>query len=143
METTPTPHAGEGARIGGRAPVEAADLDPARRPGVPSERPPQPWPNSRFPPQHMTAEPAVPGHGRPGKQMPPVYGTAVPLRGLSGAIRKAAYGYPDHVAAHWLLLLLGDRVDAWGTRAWRLLRVGAPAAAVALLARRMLAPSRR
>ncbi len=66
--------------------------------------------------------------------MPPVYGTAVPLHGIAGAIGEAGYRYPDHVATHWLLLLLGDRVDAWGTRASRLMKVVAPVGLVAVLA---------
>jgi hypothetical protein len=84
----------------------------------------------------MRAEPAVPRHGRPGKPMPPVYGTAVPLAGLSGALRRSAYGRPDHVASHWLMLLLADRVDSWGTRARRLLPVAAPLALLMLVRRR-------
>jgi hypothetical protein len=117
-------------------PVEPVDRDRSRRPGVPRERPPQPWPNSRFPPARMKARPSAPKHGRPNKPMPPVYGTAVPPRGVSGAIRKAAYRVPDHVTRHWLLLLLADRVDAWGTRVRRVLTVAAPiAVVVALLAR--------
>jgi hypothetical protein len=143
----PTTHVpgrdGHTARPFGQAPVEAADADPANRPGVPNERSPQPWPNSRFPIERMRAQPSVPRHDRPGKPMPPVYGTAVPLHGLSGAIRKAAYRYPDHVATHWLLLLLGDRVDAMGTRAWRLFKLGTPIALVAYAASRGLGSSRR
>jgi hypothetical protein len=111
------------------------DLDPARRPGVPRERAPAPWPNTRFPPARMQVPPSSPKHNRPGKPMPPVYGTAVPPHGLSGAIRKAAYRYPDHFMRHWTLLLFADRVDSWGTRAGKLLRVVAPLAAVALVAR--------
>jgi hypothetical protein len=109
-----------------RPPDAGIDLDPARRPGVPKERAPHPWPNTRYPPERMRAEPAVPRHGRPSKPMPPVYGTAVPLSGLSGALRRSAYARPDHVASHWLMLLLADRVDSWGTRARRLLPVAAP-----------------
>ena len=145
METpssTPGTSPQQGRRFG-RSPVDAVDLDPAQRPGVPQERPPQPWPNSRFPPARMQVPPSVPKHGRPGKETPPVYGTAVPLHGLSGAIRRAAYRYPDHVATHWLLLLLGDRVDSWGTRAGRVAKVALPLAAVEFLASRALAPSRR
>ncbi len=118
------------------------DLAPERRPGVPEERPPQPWPNTRVPPARMQAPSSVPKHGRPGKQMPPVYGTAVPLHGLSGAIRKGACRYPDHVATHWLLLLLGDRVDAWGAHAWRAAKVAAPVALAAVLAGRALGVGR-
>jgi hypothetical protein len=125
-----------GTGRGGRPPVEPVDLDRSRRPGVPKERRPEPWPNSRPEPARMRAPPSVPRHGRPGKPMPPVYGTAVPLRGLSGAVRRAAYRLPDHTVNHWLLLLLGDRVQSWELRARRGLLVVAPLAAVALLWRR-------
>jgi hypothetical protein len=44
----------------------------------------------------------------------PVFGTACPPHGLSGVIRKFSYRrYSEGRAAHWLLLLLADRVDAW------------------------------
>jgi hypothetical protein len=44
----------------------------------------------------------------------PVFGTACPPRGLSGVIRKFSYRrYSEGRAAHWLLLVLADRVDAW------------------------------
>lgn len=140
MEIHPDVHPStQAGRRSGRAPVEAADLDRSRRPGVPAERPPEPWPNSRWPVERMRARPAVPTHGRPGKSMPPVYGTAVPLHGASGVIRRIAYRYPDHVATHWLLLLLGDRVDAWGSRAWRTLRIVAPLALLTATAARGVA----
>jgi hypothetical protein len=43
----------------------------------------------------------------------PVFGTSTPPKGLSGAIRKVAYArYSEARAAHWLLLLAADRVDA-------------------------------
>jgi hypothetical protein len=138
----PTQHVHPAGAEGRRSPVEAADLDRSRRPGVPKERRPEPWPNARFPPQRMTARPSAPMHGRPNKRMPPVYGTAVPPRGLSGALRKAAYRYPDHVATHWLMLLLADRVDAWGLRTWRLLRVATPIALLGFVGARLL-PARR
>ena len=118
---------------------EAVDLAPARRPGVPKERSPEPWPNTRFPPARMQGRPSAPTHGRSGKPAPPVFATAVPLHGLSGAIRRLAYRYPDHHLRHWSLLLLGDRVDAWGTRSWRFLRVAVPGVAVLLAARAVLA----
>ena len=41
----------------------------------------------------------------------PVFGTAQPLRGISGAIRRYAYGFSEGQTAHWLLLMAGDRVD--------------------------------
>jgi hypothetical protein len=45
--------------------------------------------------------------------MPPVFGTAAPIKGLSGVMRKAAYRYPDHWARHWMMLILADRVDSF------------------------------
>ncbi|WP_395803613.1 hypothetical protein [Archangium minus] len=114
------------------------DLDPSRRPGVPMmQENPQPFPNTRYPPERQPGEPASPLHGRPNKQMPPVFGTSVPLRGLSGAIRKLAYSYPDHYPRHWLLMMLGDRVDSWSYNARRYLPVALPIAAALLLLRRV------
>jgi hypothetical protein len=65
-----------------------------------------------------------------------VFGTSTPLKGLSGAIRRAAYQLPDHYPSHWMLLMLGDRVDSWGTRARRVLPVAAAMAIVGYIARR-------
>lgn len=129
------PNLGAAARPRPTPPVPPVDRDPKARPGYPKERAPEPWPNARPHPQPMTARPAVPTHGRPGKTLPPVYGTAVPLHGLSGLIRRAAYRLPDHVTSHWTLLLLGDRVDAWTRRAKRLLWIAVPGVGVFLLAR--------
>lgn len=43
-----------------------------------------------------------------------VFGTAQPLHGAAGAIRRYAYAkYIEGQSAHWLLLVLGDRVDAF------------------------------
>ncbi|HZH04174.1 MAG TPA: hypothetical protein VEY30_10335 [Myxococcaceae bacterium] len=114
-----------------RPPFADADLDMARRPGVPQERnPPHPFPNTRFPPERQAGVPASPKHGRPNKPLPPVFGTSTPLRGLSGVIRRFAAHYPDHAPRHWLLKLLGDRVDFVESRARRALPY---AAAIALL----------
>jgi hypothetical protein len=47
------------------------------------------------------------------KFLTPVFGTSCPPKGLSGVIRKYAYAkYSEGRAAHWLLLLAADRVDA-------------------------------
>jgi hypothetical protein len=113
------------------------DLDPSRRPGVPRERRPEPWPHSKFPPARQRGLPTSFMHGRPNKKMPPVFGTAVPPRGVSGRLRAAAYRYPDHVARHWVMLLLADRVDSWEHRAGRLLRVALPALALGFAAKRL------
>ena len=47
------------------------------------------------------------------ERLTPVYGTAQPLHGLAGRIRRFAYDrYSEGQTAHWLLLVVGDRVDA-------------------------------
>ena len=96
-----------------RIPGWGADLDPKDRPSVPREqfdpaasgahwnfpdRQPEKWPRERSIEHEM---------------LPPVFGTSCPPKGLSGAIRKLAYRrYSEGRAAHWLLLLAADRVDA-------------------------------
>lgn len=94
-----------------RIPGWGADLDPADRPAVPKmrfeetgahwdfpERQPETWPRERsIEHQFLT----------------PVFGTSTPPRLLSGLIRKHAYAkYSEGRAAHWLLLIAADRVDA-------------------------------
>ncbi|MFC9335401.1 hypothetical protein [Arthrobacter sp. NPDC057009] len=95
-----------------RIPGWGADLDPADRPSYPREQPgietgahwdfperqPEKWPRER------SVEHAM---------LPPVFGTSTPPAGVSGAIRKYAYKYSEGRAAHWLLLIAADRVDAW------------------------------
>jgi hypothetical protein len=93
-----------------RIPGWGVDLDPADRPSVPRERSeptgahwdfperqPETWPRER------SIEHAF---------LTPVFGTSTPLRGVSGAIRRYAYRYGEGRAAHWLLLIAADRVDA-------------------------------
>jgi hypothetical protein len=40
-----------------------------------------------------------------------VFGTSTPPAGLSGAIRRYAYKFSEATAAHWMTLILADRVD--------------------------------
>jgi hypothetical protein len=97
-----------------RIPGWGVDLDPTDRPSVPMlrsdqhptgahwdfpDRQPEKWPRERSI-EH--------------ESLTPVFGTTCPPRGLSGAMRRAAYrDYSEGRAAHWLLLLAADRVDAW------------------------------
>ncbi len=90
---------------------EPADLDPKFRAGVPKLRRPEPLPGSRSPIRKQESAVPVYMHRRPHKTFPPVFGTAVPPKGLSGLMRKAAYRYPDHVMRHWTMLIAADRVD--------------------------------
>jgi hypothetical protein len=96
-----------------RIPGWGVDLDPKDRPSVPKlrfqedltgahwefpERQPERYPRERSPEHEM---------------LTPVFGTAQPPSGVSGAVRRHAYRYSEGRAAHWLLLMFADRVDAW------------------------------
>jgi hypothetical protein len=93
------------------------DLGPTARPGVPRER--------RAGDTLWHGEPPEPQRGaallsRSGVRTPtPVFGTAQPARGLSGAVRRLAYGIPEHRAGRWALLLAADRLDVLEHRAAR------------------------
>jgi hypothetical protein len=99
-----------------RIPGWGADLDPADRPShsklhYAPERTGAHW---RFPDRQPGAE----GRERSIEHafVTPVFGTAQPLHGPSGRIRRLAYRrFSEARLAHWLLLLAGDRVDAWGS----------------------------
>src|SRR5215210_3906331 len=107
---TPSPSREE---LRARIPGWGADLDPADRPSnhrlayAPDttgahwdfpERQPEKWPRER------SIEHAF---------VTPVFGTAQPPKGLSGAIRKFSYAnYSEGRVGHWLLLIVADRVDA-------------------------------
>ena len=113
-EKPPLPESTDQLRA--RIPGWGVDLDPADRPAFPRER---------FDPAATGAWWDVPerqpgGEGRERSiehgTLPPVFGTAAPLKGLSGVVRRLAYRrFSEGRLAHWLLLIAGDRVDAWGS----------------------------
>jgi len=96
-----------------RIPGWGVDLDPKDRPSVPREvfdpglsgahwdfpeRQEEKWPRERSI-EHMF--------------LTPVFGTSCPPKGLSGVMRKYAYrAFSEARAAHWLVLIAADRVDA-------------------------------
>jgi hypothetical protein len=41
----------------------------------------------------------------------PPYTNTVPLKGLSGIMRRAALKLPDWKASRWMMLMMADRVD--------------------------------
>jgi hypothetical protein len=95
-----------------RIPGWGADLDPADRPAVP---------RIRYDPEasgaHWRIPERQPGGDRRERSiehafLTPAFGTAQPLHGLSGIVRRSAYRYSEGRAAHWLILMAGDRVDA-------------------------------
>jgi len=57
-----------------------------------------------------------------GLKLTPVYSTAVPTRGLSGAIRSWAYGIADYRARRGLLLMVADRIDVLEHRPTKLVK---------------------
>jgi hypothetical protein len=88
------------------------DADPRDRPSVPREKfdPGATGAHWDFPERQPELEPRE--RSIEHKFLTPVFGTSVPLRGLSGVIRRYAYRFSEGRAAHWLLLIMGDRVDA-------------------------------
>jgi hypothetical protein len=97
-----------------RIPGWGVDLDPQDRPGYPREQPgietgahwELPERQEETYPRERSIE-----HG----MLPPVFGTVAPLHGVSGAIKRYAYArYGEARLAHWLLLIVGDRVEAFG-----------------------------
>lgn len=45
------------------------------------------------------------------RDRPAVVGTLLPPKGVSGALRRAAFRFSESQWGHWLLLMLADRVD--------------------------------
>jgi hypothetical protein len=91
-----------------------ADLDPADRPSYPKEIAAETGAHWDFPERQPELVPREKSTEH--KFLTPVFGTAQPLRGLSGAIRRFAYTFSEGQTAHWLLLMAGDRVDVVESR---------------------------
>jgi hypothetical protein len=89
-----------------------ADLDHADRPAYPMERtpprldPPVRWSTPEVQPQNVEV---LKSTERP--SMTPVFGSGQPPRGVSGQVRRYAFGYSENDLRHWLLLLAADRID--------------------------------
>ena len=87
------------------------DLDPADRPSVPRERTDlDTGAHWDFPDRQEERQPRE--RSIEHLFLTPVFGTAQPIRGVSAPIRRLAYRYGEGRAAHWLLLLAADRVEA-------------------------------
>jgi hypothetical protein len=99
------------------------DLDPCDRPSYPKEKFENTGAHWDFPERQPELRPREKSTEH--KFLTPVFGTAQPLRGLSGAIRRYAYTFSEGRLAHWLLLLGGDRVDVLESR-FEALRKGQP-----------------
>ena len=115
-----------------RIPGWGADLDPADRPSHPKLQYPADtgahWDFPERQPERQPRERSV-EHAF----VTPVFGTAQPLRGLSGVVRRFAYDrFSEGRLAHWVLLVVGDRIDAYGShlRSFATLRPDVPATGV-------------
>ena len=110
--TAEKPQLTEGSEaLRARIPGWGADLDPADRPAVPRERQDTStgahWHRPERQPELHPRERSI-EH----LELPPVFGTTFPPRGVSGAMRRYAYRLSEARAGHWLWLLAADRVDA-------------------------------
>lgn len=110
--TAHTPRRYSRDELKARIPGWGADLDPADRPSVPQERfdPDATGAHWDFPDRQEEKWPRE--RSIEHQFLTPVFGTSTPPRGLSGMLRRFAYRYSEARAAHWLLLLAADRVNA-------------------------------
>ncbi|MBV5243458.1 hypothetical protein KUF57_07910 [Mycolicibacterium sp. PAM1] len=98
-----------------------ADLDPSDRPSVPKlRRDLNAGAHWEFPDRQAETVPRE--RSIEHRVLTPAFGTAQPLRGASGTLRRFAYRYSEGRAAHWLILLFADRVDVAEHRVIALLR---------------------
>jgi hypothetical protein len=95
-----------------KIPGWGVDLDPRDRPAVPQERFDPGITGARwdFPERQVEKWPRE--RSIEHRFLTPVFGTSTPPSGVSGVIRKFAYRYSEGRAAHWMLLLGADRVNA-------------------------------
>ncbi|MCP2160188.1 hypothetical protein LX12_001367 [Williamsia serinedens] len=109
--TPDRPSAPSADELRARIPGWGADLDPKDRPSVPKLQQLDTGAHWRFPerqPEHGYRERSI-EH----RFLTPVFGTAQPLEGLPGRLRRVAYDrFSEGRAAHWLILLYTDRLDA-------------------------------
>jgi hypothetical protein len=97
-----------------------ADLNPADRPSFPKEMRQDTGAHWDFPERQQPQ--GVREKSTEHKFLTPVFGTAQPLHGLSGAVRRYAYTFSEGRTAHWLLLIAGDRLDVLESRMMALLQ---------------------
>lgn len=107
----PTAESAEALRA--RIPGWGSDLDPADRPAFPREQPGIDTGAHWTEPAQQTPPPRGRERSIEHERLTPVFGTAQPLHGLAGRIRRVAYTrFSEGQTAHWLLLVVGDRVDS-------------------------------
>ncbi|MCC9205812.1 hypothetical protein [Arthrobacter sp. zg-Y769] len=96
-----------------RIPGWGADLDPRDRPAVPKLQFDQTLSGAHWEFPERQEEKYPRERSIEHKFLTPVFGTSCPPKGLSGVMRRYAYRrFSEARAAHWLILLAADRVDA-------------------------------
>ena len=95
-----------------RIPGWGADLDRADRPSYPREVFDLDATGAHWELPEQQPDPGDRERSLEHARLTPAFGTAQPLSGLSGAVRRYAYErHSEGKAAHWLLLIAGDRLD--------------------------------
>ncbi|MGE2731289.1 hypothetical protein ACQI4F_17555 [Mycolicibacterium vaccae] len=109
--TATHPPVPDSAHLRATIPGWGADLDPQDRPSVPKLRTDlDSGAHWEFPERQPELRPRE--RSIEHRFLTPVFGTAQPLRGLSGLVRRIAYRrFSEGRAAHWLMLLYADRID--------------------------------
>ncbi len=89
-----------------------SDLDLRNRPAVPKQAPSEVHTlRGDLPPRQV---PTVKIHQSiEHDELPPVFGTSCPPSGLSGRLRDFAYTFSEGRLAHWMTLLLADRINVY------------------------------
>ena len=87
------------------------DLRPEDRPAFPMERTPPRgvhvhWTQAEQQPESVEI---LTSTERPG--ITPVFGTTVPPSGLSGVLRRYAFGFSENDVRRWMILLMADRIN--------------------------------
>jgi len=121
--TAVRPSAPSADELRARIPGWGVDIDPADRPSVPRQQLQEHRTGAHwdFPERQREVRPRE--RSIEHRFVTPVFGTTCPPKGLSGVIRRHAYAkYSEARAAHWLLLLAADRVDAAESHVQALLR---------------------
>ena len=107
-----TPQTESSESLRRRIPGWGADLDPADRPQVPREQPDPDLSGAHWEVPESQPAPGYRERSIEHAGLTPAFGTAQPLKGLSGVLRRFSYErYSEARLAHWLLLMAADRVD--------------------------------
>ena len=107
-----------------RIPGWGVDLDPRDRPSVPRLQHPAPAPGVHWDFPERQAELRSRERSVEHAFLTPVFGTTLPPKALSGLLRRLSYRrFSEARAAHWLILLLADRVDVVESRVHALVRL--------------------